>query len=197
MHNGFRHGGRSWGIGLITFAIAAGHAFVGLPRRVARGQEPTAPISSSAIEDVRIATGFPLREKFPAPPSIPRAEGSAAASDFLGNSEASAPQAPTAREQVGSSLDLGRYYEKKGDLELALTEYGRAILADPNDWRGYVLRGNLYCRMQRYQDALADCDTSIGFHPGSAHPGEYALRAYVLWQMKEVAVHGGIVTTPV
>jgi tetratricopeptide (TPR) repeat protein len=51
---------------------------------------------------------------------------------------------------------LARYAERVGDRQRALAAYGRAIEADPDDYRAYVNRGNVRFADGDYPEAIGD-----------------------------------------
>ncbi len=51
---------------------------------------------------------------------------------------------------------LGTYAERSGDLERALTDYGRAMAADPGDYRPLLNRGNVHFTEGDYGEAIRD-----------------------------------------
>jgi tetratricopeptide (TPR) repeat protein len=51
---------------------------------------------------------------------------------------------------------LGTYAERSGDLERALGEYGRAMTADPADYRPILCRGNVHFTEGDYGEAIRD-----------------------------------------
>lgn len=62
-------------------------------------------------------------------------------------------------------LDAGIQAQQAGQLRQALTHYGHAIIAEPDDALGYHLRGSLYLALRRPLDALRDFDRSIVLAP--------------------------------
>lgn len=51
---------------------------------------------------------------------------------------------------------LGIYAERAGDLDRAVSDYARAIQADPNDYRPIVNRGNVHFTEGDYSEAIRD-----------------------------------------
>lgn len=51
---------------------------------------------------------------------------------------------------------LGIYAERAGDLERAQSDYGRAVQADPNDYRPILNRGNVHFTEGDYSEAIRD-----------------------------------------
>jgi tetratricopeptide (TPR) repeat protein len=51
---------------------------------------------------------------------------------------------------------LGVYAERSGDYERAQADYGRAMHADPNDWRPIMNRGNVRFTEGDYNQAISD-----------------------------------------
>lgn len=51
---------------------------------------------------------------------------------------------------------LGTYAERSGDLERALADYGRAMVADPGDYRPILSRGNVHFTEGDYGEAIRD-----------------------------------------
>jgi tetratricopeptide (TPR) repeat protein len=51
---------------------------------------------------------------------------------------------------------LGTYAERSGDLERALGDYGRAMAADPSDYRSILCRGNVHFTEGDYGEAIRD-----------------------------------------
>ena len=51
---------------------------------------------------------------------------------------------------------LGTYAERAGDLERALADYGRAMAADPSDYRPIMSRGNVHFTEGDYGEAVRD-----------------------------------------
>jgi tetratricopeptide (TPR) repeat protein len=51
---------------------------------------------------------------------------------------------------------LGTYAERSGDLERALSDYGRSIAADPSDYRPMICRGNVHFVEGDYGEAIRD-----------------------------------------
>jgi tetratricopeptide (TPR) repeat protein len=63
---------------------------------------------------------------------------------------------------------LGRYAERAGDNSRALAAYGRAIEADPKDYRALVNRGNVRFLEGDYGQAISDYEEAARRDPGSA-----------------------------
>ena len=53
----------------------------------------------------------------------------------------------------------------KGDYDAALTEFTRALEADPKDAEAYNNRGSMYTFKRRYDQALADFGKALELHP--------------------------------
>lgn len=51
---------------------------------------------------------------------------------------------------------LGTYAERSGDLERALTDYGRSMAADPSDYRPVLCHGNVHFIEGDYGEAIRD-----------------------------------------
>ena len=62
---------------------------------------------------------------------------------------------------------LGRYAERSGDNERALAAYGRAIEANPHDFRALVNRGNVRFLEGEYQEAISDYEEAARRAPES------------------------------
>ncbi len=63
---------------------------------------------------------------------------------------------------------LGIYAERAGDLERAQSDYGRAALAAPNDYRPVLNRGNVHFTDGDYSEAIRDYTEAGKRAPGSA-----------------------------
>lgn len=63
---------------------------------------------------------------------------------------------------------LGRYAERAGDNERALTAYGRAIQGNPRDYRALVNRGNVRFLEGSYTEAIHDYEEAGRRAPDSA-----------------------------
>ncbi|HKD18829.1 MAG TPA: tetratricopeptide repeat protein [Thermoanaerobaculia bacterium] len=63
---------------------------------------------------------------------------------------------------------LGTYAERSGDLERALGDYGRAMTADPEDYRPILSRGNVRFTEGDYGDAIRDYIEAAKKNPKAA-----------------------------
>lgn len=63
---------------------------------------------------------------------------------------------------------LARYAERAGDNARAVAAYGRAIEADPKDYRAYVNRGNVRFVEGQYGDAISDYEEAARRAPASS-----------------------------
>ncbi|HWZ86448.1 MAG TPA: tetratricopeptide repeat protein, partial [Thermoanaerobaculia bacterium] len=63
---------------------------------------------------------------------------------------------------------LGTYAERAGDLERAQTDYGRAMAADPGDYRPLLNRGNVHFTEGDYGEAIRDYIEAARRNPGAA-----------------------------
>jgi hypothetical protein len=63
---------------------------------------------------------------------------------------------------------LGTYAERSGDLERALGEYGRAMTADPSDYRPILSRGNVHFTEGDYGEAIRDYIEAAKKNPKAA-----------------------------
>jgi len=63
---------------------------------------------------------------------------------------------------------LGTYAERAGDLERALGEYGRAMTADPSDYRPILSRGNVHFTEGDYAEAIRDYTEAAKRDPKAA-----------------------------
>jgi tetratricopeptide (TPR) repeat protein len=63
---------------------------------------------------------------------------------------------------------LGTYAERAGDLERALSEYGRAMKADPADYRPVLSRGNVHFTEGDYGEAIRDYTEAAKLNPKAA-----------------------------
>jgi Tfp pilus assembly protein PilF len=70
----------------------------------------------------------------------------------------------TAAEHV----DLGVAYERKGELDLALREYERALRKDGKFYRARVNLGNVYLAKKEYGKARAEYLQALELRPGDA-----------------------------
>jgi tetratricopeptide (TPR) repeat protein len=63
---------------------------------------------------------------------------------------------------------LGTYAERSGDLERALTDYGRAMTADTGDYRPLLNRGNVHFTEGDYGEAIRDYTEASKKNPKAA-----------------------------
>ncbi len=63
---------------------------------------------------------------------------------------------------------LGIYAERSGDLERALSDYGRAMQADPTDYRPILSRGNVHFTEGDYGEAIRDYTEAAKRNPRAA-----------------------------
>ncbi len=63
-------------------------------------------------------------------------------------------------------LERGEQEERKYNFDAAITEYTKAIEADPEFIDAYYLRGQLLYTQKKYQAALSDADKAISLQPG-------------------------------
>ena len=72
-----------------------------------------------------------------------------------------------------------RYYCEKGDYELGIAEYSKAIVIDPLDEAGYNNHGLAYLAKKEYDLAIADFDAAIRINPGIWVAYENRDKAYI------------------
>ncbi len=71
-------------------------------------------------------------------------------------------------EDVDVWFLLGTYAERSGDLERALSDYGRAMGADPTDYRPVLNRGNVHFTEGDYGEAIRDYTEAAHRNPRAA-----------------------------
>lgn len=75
---------------------------------------------------------------------------------------------PGAARQVVIHTNRARAYQRKGDVDQAIADFGRAIAIDPRHAQAYWGRGAAYLQKGDYPRAIADLDTTIGLSPKDA-----------------------------
>jgi tetratricopeptide (TPR) repeat protein len=87
-----------------------------------------------------------------------------AASDLPGSKLSAATEPSFARLRANLFLCLGQCHKQQGHLNEALRAMSTAIDMHP-DAEAYFFRGNVYCRLGRYQDAIIDLTEAIRRDP--------------------------------
>lgn len=68
-------------------------------------------------------------------------------------------------QTAAEHFERGEQEERKYNFDAAITEYTKAIEADPEFIDAYYLRGNLLYTQKKYQAALSDADKAISLKP--------------------------------
>ena len=76
-------------------------------------------------------------------------------------------------------------YQKKGDLDQAISDYGKVIEMEPDQAQAYTSRAFLYLIKSNFDQALSDYSQAIEIEPGRAEL--YNNRAVVYFNKKEYA----------
>lgn len=72
---------------------------------------------------------------------------------------------------------LSDAHQNKGDYKLALDYINKAIALDENDAFSYKVRGQIYYKIDRYDDAIADFKTVLKIEPNNTWSIEYIQKA--------------------
>ncbi len=89
----------------------------------------------------------------------------------LGRSEEAVQDAMTLVNRWPSSLHytiLGNRLESAGRYEDALVQFGQALAIRPNDFWARHARTSLWMKLDRWDEALADANLSVAYHPRHA-----------------------------
>jgi len=76
-------------------------------------------------------------------------------------------------------LHFGNYYSMLADNKKALEYASRAIVLFPNSVKAYLMRGDIYQRQEKWNESLADYETSLKLfyeqYPDSYEAPEYTI----------------------
>lgn len=70
-----------------------------------------------------------------------------------------------AQNAVERSFYLGRAHDLKGEYELAIIEYSKAIDADGSLYKAYINRGNAHQMLDHIEQAMADYNKGLEINP--------------------------------
>jgi tetratricopeptide (TPR) repeat protein len=79
----------------------------------------------------------------------------------------------------------GAYFQRKGQFDKALEDYGKAMALDPSDSQIYLNRGTVFCGVGMYKRAVAEFDKAIDLNP--SYYKAYNNRAFAYGELGEIA----------
>ena len=104
----------------------------------------------------------------------------------------STPRGPQVKEEASAMavkyLELGKVDLERGDVQGAIKKFDEAIRRNPGDVRSYIVLGDTYLHIYKYDKAIDTLSAGLVIDPNNG-PGNYMLAvAYNLRGDKELAI---------